>query len=403
MPRSIVHINSVFEFGSTGRIVSEIHEELLNSGYDSHVIYGRKQKSHSPTAIRVGGRISTFWHMLMTGVLDRHGFASIQATRKLIASLNAIRPDIVHIHNLHGYYLNYPMLLEYLEQTEAKVIFTMHDCWCLTGHCSFYTAVQCDRWRTSCRNCVQKRKYPISLLADRSTLNHDAKKTLFGRLPHAIITSPSEWMNRQVSESHLQNLERLVIPNGVDLDRFCPGPSSFRERHGLEECFIILGVASIWEKRKGFGYFRKMAECLRPDERIVIVGRRPFFRVKMLWRDRIIYMPRTHSLAELVEIYRAADVLFCGSLEEVLCMTNLEAQACGTPVVGFQSSGVTETIDPIHTGVVVPSGDWMEALNQIRKIKKDGKSSYSAACRKRAEMLYSKKIVIKRFMDLYRR
>lgn len=403
MPLSIVHINSVYEFGSTGRIVSDIHEELLKSGYVSRVIYGRKNKSHSQNAMRFGGRLSTFWHILMTFVSDRHGFTSTRATRKMIAMLDDIRPDVVHVHNLHGYYLNYPMLLKYLSESGVKVVFTMHDCWCLTGHCAYYTSVQCDRWKTSCRNCIQKRKYPISLWADRSTLNHDTKKALFKRMPNAVITSPSEWMNRQVSESHLQNLERAVIPNGVDVDRFCPGRSSFRERHGLENCFIILGVASIWEKRKGLDYFQKMAECLEPDERIVIVGSQPVFRAKRTRRDQIIYVPRTNSLEDLADIYRAADVLFCGSIEEVLCMTNIEAQACGTPVVAFQSSGVAETVDPGNTGAVAPPGDWTEALNQIRKIKKDGKSSYSAACRKRAEMLYSKKIVIKRFMDLYHR
>lgn len=341
-------------------------------------------------------------HMIATAVFDRHALASVRGTKKIIRKLDAIQPDVVHIHNLHGYYLNYSMLMKYLSQTKFKVIYTLHDCWCLTGHCIYYSDVGCKRWITSCHHCVQKRTYPISLIADRSAKNHEEKKSLFATLPGAIITTPSAWMCSQLTQSHLRHHQIHVISNALELDKFCPGESAFRKKHGLEDKFIIFGVASIWERRKGLEYLVEMDKLLEPNECIVIVGKNPLSFAKMKRHNNIIFIPRTNSCEELVAIYRDVDVMFGASQEEALDMANLEAQVCGTPVVGFLSTAVPETIDPNQNGALAPSGDWLEALKQIRKINNSGKTFYAAACRRRTEMLYSKKIIINQYLDLYR-
>jgi len=361
----VLQINSVCGRGSTGRIVLDIHNALIGQGHKSLVAYGREPAIGCENAIRIGTRKDIYVHGLYTRILDKHGLGSQKATRQFIKNIEAENPDIIHLHNIHGYYLNYEILFRFLKNFGKPVIWTFHDCWPFTGHCAHFTYAGCERWQKVCHDCPQKRSYPKSLVFDNSRRNFERKREAFTGVKDLTIVTPSKWLAGLVNQSFLSEYETVVISNGIDTTVFRPVPSDFKSRHAIKDKFMILGVANVWGQRKGLKYFLELANILENDEIIVLVGLTKK-QVESLPAN-IIGITRTNNIQELVEIYSAADVFVNPTLEETFGMTNLEAQACGTYVVTFDSGGTRETIIDSSHGTVCGE----KTTQALRKILSD--------------------------------
>lgn len=347
----VLQINTVYGRGSIGRIMMGIHKALLEEGHESYVAYGRNLVLNHPEAIRIGTDFDVYAHVLLTRLFDLHGFGSKRATKSFLRKVEEMNPDVIHLHNIHGYYINIELLFDYLKEKQKPVVWTLHDCWAFTGHCAYFDYVGCYKWKSGCYNCPQKKKYPSSYLMDNSKRNFERKKKLFNGIKKMLIVTPSKWLADLVKESFLKEYPVEVIPNGIDTNVFKPTRGDFRSKYNLEEKFIILGVANVWEERKGLRYFLELAGMLREDEVIVLVGLKKN-QIKKL-PAKIVGIERTNSAKELAEIYTTADVFLNPTLEDNYPTVNLEAQACGTYVITFDSGGAKETILSANSGFVV--------------------------------------------------
>lgn len=338
----IISINSVYGRGSTGRIVADIHQSLLERGDTSIVGYGRNTIAPDGASIRIGSNLDVVWHVFETRVLDNHGFASRRATTDFMKVFDSFHPDIIHLHNLHGYYIDVEQLFLALKQSKLRIVWTLHDCWPLTGHCAHFIHAQCQKWRDGCFACPEKRSYPSSYLLDSSARNYERKRVLFQSLERLTIVTPSRWLADIVKQSFLKEYSVRVIPNGIDLQRFRRVKGPFRERYGLQHKYIILGVANIWSERKGLNYFFELSRRLEDDEHIVLIGQIRQNLSRTGFEQKITYISHTDSIDELAEVYSSSDVFLNPTLEDNYPTTTLEALACGTPVIAFNTGGVAE-------------------------------------------------------------
>ena len=362
----VLQINKSSGIWSTGKIASNIGEKLIELGHESYIGFGRDFAINESTNIRIGTKADNYIHAFYSILFDKQGFGSKRATKAFVKKVEEINPDIIHLHNLHGYYLNLEVLFKYLQQANKPVVWTLHDCWAFTGHCVHFDYIGCDRWKRGCGDCPQK-SYPPSIIDD-SEKNFIKKKQLFTGIKNMIIVTPSRWLGNLVKQSFLGKYPVKVINNGIDLSIFKPIESNFREKNNLKDKFIILGVASSWSRRKGFDYFIELSKKIKADEIIVMVGLTK--KQKDQLPENIIGITRTNDIKELVEIYSAADVFVNPTLEDNFPTTNLEALACGTPVITFNTGGSVESIDD-SCGVVVEKGDIDELIKAINIIKRN--------------------------------
>ncbi|WP_214756193.1 glycosyltransferase [Exiguobacterium sp. s157] len=389
----VLQINSVCGTGSTGRIATDIHETLNVKGHESYIAFGRGEAKKSDFTVKIGDKSNNLRHLIKTRVFDLHGFGSERATNNFIQKVKKIDPDVIHLHNIHGYYLNVESLFNFLKEIDKPVIWTLHDCWAFTGHCAYFDFANCDKWKTECSQCPETKSYPASLFFDNSTLNFHKKNQIFNGVKNLTIVTPSIWLADLLKESFLRNYPVKVINNGIDLITFMPRKSEFIEEHNLKDKFILLGVASTWDRRKGYKYFLEMSKHLNEDEVIILVGLTNE-QIKKLPKN-IIGINKTNDAKELSEIYSIANVFVNPTLEDNFPTTNLEALACGTPVVTFDTGGSIESVDD-STGRVVRKGDIHELIRTLNKIKNKEIEFDSDSCRRRAELLYNKD---KRYLD----
>lgn len=405
MPK-LLQINPVLRMNtSTGRIMQEIGDLAMEAGWESYVAYSKGRdglRESTSQTVPVGNRFSVAMHGLETRLFDRHGLASGGATREFVKRIQEIDPDIIHIHNIHGYFLNYQILFDYLSKAGKPVVWTVHDCWLYTGHCYYYTAVGCDRWKTGCHHCPQKRQFPSSLLFDRSARNYSDKRKAFCSMPKDLLTivPVSEWMRGEMSESFLKDYRFRVIHNGIDTSIFSPSDSdaAVRERYGIGGRRIILGLASIWCREKGWDDFIELSMLLRKDEVIVMVGVRPE-QARSL-PDGIIPIARTENVRRLAELYSAAEVFVNPTWQDNYPTVNLESISCGTPVVTYNTGGSVESITPA-TGVVVSQGDIRALRQAITMIENGGKNLYQTTCREYALSHFRKEDRYADYLRLY--
>ncbi|MDU7004199.1 glycosyltransferase [Clostridium sp.] len=268
----ILQINSVCGFGSTGRIATDLYKIIEEQGHECVIAYGRGKAPDGFNTIKIGSKFDNYMHVIMTRIFDKHGFGSIKATKKFIEKVKKYDPDVIHLHNIHGYYINIEILFNYLKEANKKVVWTLHDCWTFTGHCSYFDYVGCDKWKEGCHNCPQKGDYPTSNFIDNSKKNYEIKKGIFTGIKDMTIVTPSKWLAGLVKESFLGKYKIEVINNGIDLNVFKPTKSNFRDRYGINDKIIILGVASVWDRRKGLDYFVKLSSILGEKYQIVVVG-----------------------------------------------------------------------------------------------------------------------------------
>lgn len=363
---NILQINSVCGIGSTGRIATDIHVALKSKGIESNIMYGRGEARACEAALKISSRFDFYSHALQTRLFDNHGFCSTKATQHAIETLDELKPDIVHLHNIHGYYLNVELLFSYLKkQKNIKVIWTLHDCWPFTGHCSHFDFCGCEKWKMQCFSCPQKNIYPASYGLDNSKNNYQRKKKAFTGVKDLTIITPSHWLADLVKQSYLKEYPVQVVKNGIDLSVFQPRQSEFRAKHNLVDKFIIMGAASVWSPRKGFDDFIELATTLPDNYRLVMVGL-PLDKIKIL-PSNIIGIHRTDNPTELAEIYSSADVFFNPTYEDNYPTVNLEAIACGTPVITYNTGGCPESVSTEH-GFIVAKGDVGAVVEVVKNL-----------------------------------
>lgn len=352
----IVQINSVFGKASTGKICLGISEKLTESGLENYVLYSGAGIDH-PVGVKYTDRQRTRSQAFRSRVLGNFGFNSVKETQDLIAKLEALAPDLVHIHNLHSHDCHLGMLLSYLKEQKIKTVWTFHDCWCFTGYCTYFDAVHCDRWKQQCHDCPQRKGY--SWFFDRSARLYDMKKAAFEGLDLTVVT-PSKWLADLVKASFLRGVPVKVIHNGINLSLFAPVDTATTAIRSTPDERIVLGVAMGWEARKGLDVFVSLAERLPSNYKIVLVGTDDAVDQRLPENIRSIH--RTHSQQELAALYAAADVFVNPTREDNFPTVNIEALACGTPVITFQTGGSPESIDET-SGTVVACDD-VDALEK---------------------------------------
>lgn len=367
--------------GSTGKIAKSICSVLKESGYDYFFAYGIGSNCDAKS-LKLSNWLESHIHDQLSKLSGKQGYFSVLRTIELVYKLEKENPDIIHLHNLHGNYLCLPILFRYLKRSRAKIVITMHDCWWFTGKCAYFTFVHCERWKTGCGNCPQWGVYPKSYFLDQSKKCFEDKKNWFSFLKGRLtIVTPSEWLAGLVKQSFFKECPIRVINNGINLEIFKPRKGIFREHFALWGKKLILGVAFSWEKRKGVDVFNWLDNNLPEEYQIVLVGTND--KVDKILSKNIISIHRTNDQIELAEIYTAADVFVNPTREDNFPTTNIEALACGTPVVTFDTGGSPEAIDET-CGSVVAIDDLVQLRLSIIKICTDNYYSVSN-CRERAK------------------
>ena len=392
----LFQINVAANWGSHGRIAEGIGEIVQAHGWDSYIAYGRYANPSKSHLIKVGGFYDQYLHGARSLLLDGHGLGSKDATWRLIQNIDYVQPDIIQLHNIHGYYLNYPELFDYLSNLDVPVIWTLHDAWPFTGHCAFFDSVHCDIWKSGCYDCPQKTSYPSSFLLDRSKRNYEQKRRCFSSLRNLTLVPVSDWLNGLLGESFLKDIPRVCIHNGVDMDLFQPNDMQASLRPGKK---VVLGVNSVWETRKGLSDFIALRSLLDDQYVILLVGVNR--KQKKHLPEGVIGIERTDNIHDLAAYYSRADVFVNPTYEDNFPTTNLEALACGTPVITYQTGGSPEAIDTT-CGVVVPVGDVRALADTIQHVCQDSKNPFSSeACRKRVELHFRKEDRYQEYFDLY--
>jgi len=358
-------INSLAGLGSTGRICAEKCRELMGEGHECRIAYGReKGNCEDIPTIQIGSKLDYNIHAALNRITDAHGDYSRAATRRFLEEVRAYDPDVIWLHNVHGYYVNLELLFTYLRTCGKKLLWTLHDCWAMTGHCAYFDFVGCDKWKTGCHHCPQKKAYPATMVLDGSSRNYAKKKALFTGIPNMTLIVPSHWLEKRVKQSFLGDYPVEVVYNTINTDIFKPTPGDFREKHGLEDKKIILGVANVWEERKGLKDFVALAPMLPEDRKIVLVGLSEA-QIKSLPAS-VLGLPRTANARELAHMYTTADVYVNPSVEETFGLTPLEAQACGTPSIVYEDTACEE-VALKYGGLVVKRGaeHLLTAINSL--------------------------------------
>lgn len=394
----LIQINTIASSFSTGRIAEQIGKLMQARGWESYLAYGRFANASSNRLIKIGNRLDLALHLLESRLFDRHGLSSKLATKRLIKKIQQIDPDVIHLHNIHGYYLNYPILFDYLSQAGKPVVWTLHDCWSFTGHCAYFDTANCYRWKSGCFACPLKGIYPRCIGLDRSRENYADKQYYFNKVKNLSIVTVSQWLEEMVKQSMLRYDNLLCIHNGIDLNCFRP-LDLIDEQYDFDGKKVLLGVCAKWTSEKGFDDFVELAKRIDDDYIIVMLGLKTGFFKRL--PERIIAIQRTENMNVLVQLYNRALVMLTLSHNDTYPTTNLESLACGTPVITYPTGGSPEAIDE-NTGYIVEAGNFDSIIDAIRTIDKNGKSHYSAHCRARAERLFNKDLQFAKYGELYK-
>ena len=385
----VLMINVVCGIRSTGRICTDLAAALEDQGHEVKIAYGRENvpEQFQKYAVRIGNDFDVKRHGLKARLLDGAGFGSKRVTEKFIKWVKEYDPDIIHLHNIHGYYINIEVLFRYLQTCGKKIIWTLHDCWSFTGHCVYFDYVNCNKWEKECNHCPQKKEYPARVGPDFSKRNFNIKKDLFSEIPNLILVTPSQWLANLLSYSYMKKYTVRVIYNGVDTSVFRPVKSEIKEKYNCQGKKIVLGVASVWDKRKGLNTFIELADKLNDSYQIVLVGLDKEQKKKL--PSKIIAIERTNSIQELVSLYSAAYVFVNPTLEDNYPTTNIEAIACDTPVITYETGGSGESAK-IY-GLSVPQKNVTQLINAIENIESIERKKINIDC----------KNVVQKYLKLY--
>lgn len=392
----VLQINAVYKISSTGRTVLELHQFLQKKGVDSFVACSNGNGCEG--IYLIGTDFEKKLHALLSRMSGLQGYFSGKGTRKLIRYIEQIKPDIVHLRNLHANYVNMPMLLGYLAQYDIGTVVTLHDCWFYTGKCTHYTIAKCSKWQGGCGHCPQLEKDNKSWFFDRTVKIWKDKKAWFGAIPRLAVIGVSDWITDEARKSllgHAKIIRRIY--NWIDLKAFQYADSEkLLEKWGLEDKFVILGIASQWSEKKGLDTFIRLGEKIGDDTRIVLVGNMPECSLP----EYIIHIPAINDVQELVGFYSMADVFLQMSLEESFGKTVAEALACGTPVITVDSTANGELV-PKNCGIVLETLEIPTILAALYEVKNCGKAYYKDFCRKFAEDHFDLSERSEDYMDVY--
>lgn len=394
--KTLLQINVTANWGSTGRIAEQIGQIAQQRGWECYMIYGRRSSSSILHTFKSESLFGVYWHYIKHRVWDLDGLSSSHATMRVIQFIDKVKPDVIHLHNIHDHWLNYELLFQYLATLDTPIVWTQHDCWSYTGGCGYYSMIECDQWKKNCHKCPRKRgQFPLR----EYTLRHfNLKKELFTRVKNLTLVPVSQWIQGEIGKSFLCDKRSLVIYNGVDISLFHPSESKVKYNYGVENKSLLVGVATAWSDRKGLKDYIKLRELLPEDIVILLVGLSKQ-HIKNLPKD-IIGIGRTKSNDELVDIYAGADIVMNLSYEESFGLTTVEGLACGTPGIVYNTTASPELITP-ETGIIVEPGDISGIVNAVKCILSKGKRSYTEACRKRAEVMFNKNDRFLDYIQLY--
>ena len=400
MKKKIVAINTLLT-GSTGGIMRNICKSAEEKGFVcwTATSYRRKQLvTFKPrhNDIIIGNAISLYSHSLLGRITGLKGYFSVLSTLFFIQKLKRISPNVIHLHNLHDSYINLPILFHYIKSNNIKVIWTLHDCWAFTGRCPYFGLTKCYKWKTGCHDCKYPSKaYPKSYM-DATRLMWKKKKKWFTGVKDMTIVTPSRWLAELVQQSYLREYNIMVINNGIDLNVFKPCKSNLREKYNIKAKYIILGVAAGWEKRKGIDFMIRLANDLGYDYQVILVGTTD--TIDLILPKNIISIHHTENQEQLAEIYAEADVFVNPTREDNFPTVNLEALACGTPIVTFNTGGSPESVKE-NTGIVVEMDNYADLYNAVIKAS-NSENIYKDNCRICA-MMYSKEKMFEEYIKLY--
>ena len=397
----VMQINAVYGVGSTGIIVEDLHNLCLQNGIDSYVSYSTTNKN--PDEIKNGyiiGRIlGKKVHALLSRIGGKQAYFSSLATRKFIRYIKKIKPDIVHLHNLHSNYINMNMLLDYLGKNNIETIITLHDCWFYTGGCFHYTAAGCSKWLEGCGNCPKKMQDTPALLKDNSKRILADRKKYFSAMKRLTVVGVSEWIVEEARKTFLKDANTCYIYNGIDTGFFKPTPSDFRSKYNLENKFLILAPASKWLKPVNKDTFKYFTNNLPDDCVIVMLGCTEAQKNNL--PKNILALDYIKDRDELRKVYSACDVFVNCTREESFSLVNVEPQACGTPVVTYRNTGAQETVDN-NCSFSVETGNYKELLKATLSIKKKGKNIFSEDCIKWTKQNFELTNNYLKYIELYR-
>lgn len=372
---------------STGKIAEDISKVAIRHGWETYTAWGRFAKPSVSTQIHVGSKLDTYVHFAAHKLFDCEGLASKLATNRLIKQIEDVKPNVIHLHNIHDHYLNYPLLFKYLATLDTPVVWTQHDCWAFTGGCMYYDLQGCEKWKTGCRDCPEHR----ALLYDTTEKQYALKRELLSEIKNLTYVPVSDWLADALRESHQKKCSIVTIHNGIDIKLFKPSCSKVVDGH-----FRIIGVAAIWDKRKGLEDFIRLRRLLPPEYEITLVGITP--KQKNLLPNGIKGITRTTNIQELVQLYSESDVFVNPTYSDNFPTVNLEALACGTPVITYRTGGSPEAVDE-KTGVVIEQGDVDGLAETINKMKEHPLSAEN--CRNRAEECFDKDKCFGKYIELY--
>lgn len=398
----VLQINSVIDYGSTGRITRDLYDTLESQGHDCVIAFGRGDSTPGYKTIKIGSNFDQLVHGVYSRMTDRHGFGSTLATRKFIKQIDEYNPDVIQLHNIHGYYLNIRVFFEYLAKKNIPIVWLLHDQWIVSGHGAYFEFNSDGTFPNKLSSRELLSEYPKTIGISQFEKNLRDKESLFTSIKNMTIITPSNWLTNMMKKSFLKKYEIKTIYNGVDAEVFYVDNSNtkyLRQKWGATNKTIILGIASVWEERKGLNDFVKLSKLL-PDEeyQIILVGIDEQTKSKL--PDNIITIERTNSVDELRYIYNACDIFVNPTYFDNFPTVNIEALACGTPVVTYDTGGSVESIDKL-TGSYVTPGDLKGLTNEIRKWdKKDILTSH--ICNKRASDQFSKKFVYFEYLSIYK-
>lgn len=393
----VLQINAVNEISSTGRSSLEIANYLNQHGHEGYIAYSAGTPYHK--GYKIGNKLDTKIHGLLSRILGTQAYFSYFATKRLLKYIDHLKPDIVHLRNLHGNYIHLPLLLNYLAKNDISTVITLHDCWFYTGKCTYYTAIGCNKWQEVCEKCPKLKNDNPSWFFDRTKKMFEDKKRGFSKISHLAVVGVSDWITNEAKKSFLSSAKIITrIYNWIDLDVFKPAETAnLRNKLKLNNKFIIIGVASHWSNAKGLNKFLQLATMINNDTIILLVGSLPK-KIKLPFN--IIHINETHSTNELAQYYSMADVYLHLSIEETFGKTIAEALACGTPVVAINSTAIPEIVGQ-GCGYLVDNNNLNKIHDAIQKIKQMGKSYYSKNCINHVQMNFNKDTLIKAHLKLY--
>lgn len=389
--QTLLQINTDANLGSTGRIAEQIGVLASNQGFRSYMAYGREINHSKLNIIKIGNSIDVHIHALKTRLFDNQGLNSKSVTKTFIECVRTINPDIIHLHNIHGYYLNYEILFNFLKEWRGPVVWTLHDLWPITGHCAYFGVNECSKWRSGCGDCPYLKYYPKSVFFDRSKSNWLQKKAAFTSLNNITLVPVSNWLSGIIEESFMKNYPKVTIHNGVDT-------SVFTTCDNIKQSYV-LGVANIWEERKGLHDFFELRKLLHSSIGIKLVGLTKEQKASL--PEGIEGIERTNSVTELNSLYANALALVNPTYEDNFPTVNIEALSCGTSVITYNTGGSPEAIDE-QTGIVVDKGDVMGLVKAIEEIRNSCDKYTSLQCRSRAETFFNSSLQYEKYLELYK-